>query len=223
MENRPEPRVTTDILVRVWGMDADGKPFFQNVRAHNISSKGALLSALEHKLNPGDIVGVQLRDYKARCRVVWVIDGGPLQKVQVGVQLLEGQGCPWKDELAKAAKPPAADGENKRRFARHQIKFPIELRDRRDSPMQTNATDISGRGCYVETLLPLPFGTGVKIAFWIESEKVSTEGVIRASDPGVGMGIEFSGLDYEAQERFQKLLESMDASGAPKADSQSAG
>ena len=61
--------------------------------------------------------------------------------------------------------------------------------------MQTNATDIGGRGCYVETLLPLPLGTKVKITFWMDSEKIQTSGVVRASDGGVGMGIEFTQLD----------------------------
>jgi hypothetical protein len=36
----------------------DGRPFLQNVRAHNISVKGALLIGLEHKVNAGDLIGV---------------------------------------------------------------------------------------------------------------------------------------------------------------------
>jgi hypothetical protein len=77
--------------------------------------------------------------------------------------------------------------------------------------MQTNATDIGGRGCYVETLLPLPMGTRVKITFWMDDEKIQTSGVVRASDGGVGMGIEFTQLDDHVQERLQKHLEKLDA------------
>lgn len=215
MENRPEPRLTADLTVRIWGMGADGA-FFQNVLAHNISSDGALLSGIEHKLTAGDVIGVQLADKKARCRVVWVIDAGPLQKIQVGIQLLEGQECPWKQNIAQNPAPapaaaPAESGRDKRRFSRHKIRFPLELRDERSSSsMQTSATDISGRGCYVETLMPLPFGTTVKITFWLDEQKVSTPGVVRASDPGVGMGIEFTGLDMHTQQRFQQVIESMD-------------
>jgi hypothetical protein len=217
MENRPEPRQTADLTVRIWGMGADGA-FFQNVLAHNISSDGALLSGVEHKLTAGDVIGVQLADKKARCRVVWVIDAGPLQKIQLGVQLLEGQDCPWKQNIASnpaptsTSPPPVApSGRDKRRFTRHRIHFPLELRDdRSSSSMQTSATDISGRGCYVETLMPLPFGTTVKVTFWMAEEKISTSGVVRASDPGVGMGIEFTGLEIETQQRFQKLIETLD-------------
>jgi hypothetical protein len=79
--------------------------------------------------------------------------------------------------------------------------------------MQTNATDISGRGCYVETMLPLARGTELEISFWIESSKVDTTGIVRASDGGVGMGIEFSGLDLESQERLQQCLKKLEKTG----------
>lgn len=92
--------------------------------------------------------------------------------------------------------------------------------------MQTSATDIGGRGCYVETLIPLQLGTKVNITFWMDSEKVTTSGVVRASDPGVGMGIEFTALDNTVQERLQQHLEKLDtgltgrdaAKGASNAD-----
>ncbi len=200
-------------MVRVWGMGADGRPFFQNARADNISSGGALLTGIEHPLTAGDTIGVQLNDKKARFRVIWSIDGGTLHKIQVGLELLEGQTCPWMDKLhdVPVAAPEPAD-HNKRKFTRHKIHFPVDILDDRGggAHMQTSATDISGRGCYVETLLPLPLGTKVEVTFWMDSEKVQTAGVIRASDPGVGMGIEFTGLGEEIQDRFQKLIENMD-------------
>jgi len=216
MDSRPEPRLATDLIVRIWGMSADGKPFFQNVEARNISSAGALLCGLDHKLTAGDVIGVQNGDHKARFRVVWSITTEPLHKGQIGIQLIEGQECPWKEKLAAAAaaaEQPKASGANKRKFARHKIKFPIDIMDQRggsSAHMRTSATDISGRGCYVETQLPLPFGTALEVTFWIESEKVVSQAVVRASDPGVGMGIEFTGLPEETQKRLQHLLEEQD-------------
>ena len=73
--------------------------------------------------------------------------------------------------------------------------------------MQTNVTDISGRGCYIETMLPLARGTELNISFWIESEKIDIQAVVRACDGGVGMGIEFTGMDLESQKRLQRYLE----------------
>ena len=42
-------------------------------------------------------------------------------------------------------------------------------------------------------------------------------GIVRASDPGVGMGIEFTDLENQVQERLQSLLEKMDTSFAAAA------
>jgi PilZ domain len=214
MDNRSEPRLEASAVVRIWGMSADGEAFFQNVRANNLSTQGASLSEVEYTLSVGDVIGLQIDDKKARCRVTWVIEGGPLHKRQVGVQLLEDQPCPWQDHLTPAApapKQPQASGHEKRRFLRHKIQFPVELRDEHGGPpLKTSATDIGGRGCYVETLMPLPYGSKIQITFWIENQKVSTPALIRTSDPGVGMGIEFTGLDPQGQQRLQEFLQKIE-------------
>jgi len=215
MDNRPEERVAIQIHVRVWGMDADGRPFFQNANASNMSSEGAQLNGIAHPLKSGDIIGVQHGEKKARFKVVWVVDGGHARKIEAGVQLLPNQRSPWQD-LAAWERRDYAEGKNKRRFTRHKILFPIEIsfEDSRRSHMNTSATDIGGRGCYVETLLPLSLGTKVNITFWMDSEKVNNSGIVRASDPGVGMGIEFTALDDTVQQRLQAHLEKLDDSFA---------
>ena len=137
-------------------MDSNGKPFIQHVRAKNISNQGALVSGVECELKPGDIIGVQVEQKKARCRIVWVVDAGGIYKNQVGLQLLEGQECPWKEALSgpAAASTPSAHPSNRRRRARHKISFNLELRDERTNvPMRVNATDISGNGCYIEMIM----------------------------------------------------------------------
>jgi hypothetical protein len=134
------------------------------------------------------------------------------RQIEAGVQILPGQKSPWEEEVTKAHKPAVSSSKNKRRYVRHKVWFPLEIgfEDSQRTHMQTNATDIGGRGCYVETLLPLPLGTKVKIAFWMDSEKIQTSGVVRASDGGVGMGIEFTQLDDHVQERLQQHLEKLD-------------
>jgi len=218
MDDRPEARLDAQIVVRVWGMDADGRPFFQNVNAGNISSEGALLSGIRHPLKTGDIIGVQHNEKKARFKVVWVKDAGLPRRIEAGVQILPNQRSPWL-EMATSGEHPVAAGKNKRRFQRHKVLFPIEIsfEDSRRSHLQTNATDIGGRGCYVETLIPLQLGTKVLITFWVDKEKVQTSGIVRTSDPGVGMGIEFMALDNVVQEWLQAHLDALDDSVAGKA------
>src|SRR5271165_4900165 len=173
-----------DLLVRVWGM-ANGHAFFQNVYARELRNDGALLWGIEHPLQAEDVIGVQYDGKKARFRVQNVYDRGAPQRIQANVQLVNGQECPWKDLVEGG---PAAfetiDGDdnapNKRWFPRLKVRFPLELRNERGGgpPMQTNSSDISGRGCYVETMVPLPLGTNLKIMFWLESEKITCSGLV---------------------------------------------
>jgi hypothetical protein len=94
---------------------------------------------------------------------------------------------------------------------RHRISFPLEFRDERvNTPMRVNATDISGNGCYVETAMPLPISTVLRLEFWIDQERISSSATVRTRDPGVGMGIEFTGLADESKKRFQAYLDKQD-------------
>jgi len=220
MDNPVENGVASQIMVRVWGIDADGRPFFQNVSASNLSGESALILGISHPLRAGDVIGIQFDFKKARFNVVSVTDSGVPRKVNAAVQLLPAQRSPWQELLPTQEKPQFIPTEgNKRRFVRHKVLFPIEIsfEDARRSHMQTSATDIGGRGCYVETLLPLQLGTKVIITFWMDEEKIRTTGMVKTSDPGVGMGIEFTALDNLVQERLQAHLDKLD-DGLPGRD-----
>jgi hypothetical protein len=208
---QPEPRVTVDLPVRVWGMTAEGRPFSQHARAQNISSEGALLSGVENELKVGDVIGVQCDDKKTRCTVIWVMNTGLIKKNQVGVKLLADQECPWKTYLPIQGATVSLLPSNRRRWPRHKISFPLELRDERiNTPMRINATDVSGNGCYVETILPLPIGTSLRVDFYLEDQHIKITAVIRTCDPGVGNGIEFTGMPLEGKQQFQAYLDSID-------------
>jgi hypothetical protein len=58
--------------------------------------------------------------------------------------------------------------------------------------------------------MPLRIGTTLKADFWVDQERVTTSATIRTHDPGVGMGIEFTGLTDEAKKRFQAFLDKID-------------
>ena len=230
MTGKIEPRLDVEFPIRVFGMGADGRPFLQNVQARNISNHGAKLTGLETQLKPGDLIGVQVGDKKARCKVIWVVDAGPVQKVSVGVKLVEGQPCPWEKEMqqtpvAEPATRVTPSEEDKRKFPRQRVPFPIEIRDQDGvgSHMNTKAADISARGCYVETMLPLPVGKLLTITFWLDSERISTPAVIRSCDGGVGMGIEFTGLDEPTKERLQRRVEAMAAESESSENTPGAG
>jgi hypothetical protein len=208
-------RETPELKVRVWGMGCNEQPFFQNAVAQNISSTGACLHGLETELKVGDVIGVQFESRKARCKVVWVTDAGTLPQKQIAVELVRDQVCPWIEKVPVeghgeewAAKGPS----NRRRFARHRISYPLELRaEKLPAPLRVNVTDISGGGCYVESVMPLPVGTPLQIDLWIGEERVSPNAVVRTRDPGVGMGIEFIGLPEDVRKRLQAHLDEVDS------------
>ncbi len=211
----PAPRATLDLKVRVWGMGSNNQPFFQSAVAQNVSATGACIYGIESELKVGDVIGVQYEARKARCKVVWVVDAGALKKTQVGVQLVADQECPWTAALPEAMRlaqqTPGQNPDNRRKFVRHKIAFPVEVRDERvNTPLRVNATDISGNGCYVETVMPLAIGTALRVDFWLGEEHLSPTAVVRTRDPGVGMGIEFTGLPEENKKRFQAHLDKLD-------------
>src|ERR1700730_195838 len=208
------PRATLDLKVRVWGMGANNQPFFQNAIAQNVSVTGACVYGIEPELKVGDVIGVQYETRKARCKVIWVVDAGALKKNQVGVQLDADQDCPWAAILPgdmKADERTHQRHDNRRKFVRHKISYPLELRDERvNTPLRVNATDVSGNGCYVETVMPLAVATALRVDLWIEEERLTASAVVRTRDPGVGMGIEFTGLPEESKKRFQAHLDKID-------------
>ena len=210
-EHQTEPRLSVDLPVRIWGMSADGRPFSQHARAQNISSEGALISGVDNELKVGDMVGVQCEERKTRCTVIWVLNTGPVKKNQVGVKLVAGQECPWKSYLPMEGATVTISGSNRRRWHRHKISLPLEIRDERvNAPIRINATDISGNGCYVENMLPFPLGTVLRLDFWLDSEHVNITAVVRTCDPGVGNGIEFTGMHSEMKDRMQAYLDAVD-------------
>jgi len=192
-------------------MSAEGRPFSQTARAHNISSEGALISGVESELKVGDVIGVQCDERKTRCTVIWVMNTGPVKKNQVGVKLVAEQECPWRNYLPLDGATVTITASNRRRWHRHKISLPLELRDERvNAPIRINATDVSGNGCYVESMLPLPLGTVLRVDFWLDSEHIKITAVIRTCDPGVGNGIEFTGMPAETKARMQSYLDAID-------------
>lgn len=213
MDKRPESRVSADIPVRMWGMDADGRPFFQNALAGNLSSRGAQLTRIRHTLKIGDIIGIQHGEIKARFTVIWVKNSVAPGRNEAGVEILAQQPSPWGEITKESRRTEVkATGAERRKFVRHKVLFPLDISfpGPQRAHMQCNSSDMSARGCYVDSLVPLSLGTPVTVTFWIDSDKIQTSGVVRTSDPGVGMGIEFTALEAHIQQRLQEYLEKID-------------
>jgi hypothetical protein len=208
LPQRPGHGPAAEISVRAFGIDTAGKAFSQNARARNLRGNGALLSGLECSLKTGDIIGVQLEQKKARFRVALVM---PEREFEIEMQ--PGQECPWKTLAGEqsATGVSASQDANRRRSSRHKVDMKLELRDEfTNAPSRVSATDISSYGCYIERIAPFPVGTKMKIELWLQQGKVNTSAVVRACDPGLGMGVEFMSLTVEQRQHLQDYLEKLD-------------
>jgi CheY-like chemotaxis protein len=67
-------------------------------------------------------------------------------------------------------------------------------------------TDLSLGGCYVETDSPFPERSLVDLCLRTEELEVHTEGMVRVSHPGHGMGVEFPSRTSEQREQVGNLI-----------------
>jgi hypothetical protein len=136
---------------------------------------------------------------------------GATRKIQVGVRVLAHQECPWKTYLPLDLARIGVTPTTRRRYPRHKISFPLGLREERaKTPMRISATDVSGSGCYIETILPLPVKTVLRADLYMPTEHINISAVVRTCDGGVGNGIEFTGLPAGGKQRLQDYLDGID-------------
>jgi hypothetical protein len=202
-EQRPEPRANLEIPVRIFGLDAAGAAFSEATAASDISLHGIRILGFAAELKAGNVIGVSYESGKARCRVIWVIHTPLSQTSSAGLRLLEDQACPWEQIL-----PVIARSQERRHMARVKTSLSVEARtDASGTPSWYETSDMSGRGCYLAATHPLRCGLTVHLSFWLDTLKITTEAVVRTSDPGVGMGLEFVNLPSSQKERIQTFLE----------------
>jgi PilZ domain len=201
-----EPHEPIVLPVRVFGIDANNRPFYQYATARDLTAQGAVLEGLENPLKTGEVVGVQYKEKKARARVVWTCNLR-IETVRVGIQFLDALECPWIETLEKVPCTEARPDQEKRRHVRYRICVGVEIQGTdSNSTIHAQSADLSLGGCYVGTLFPLPIGTGVNLEFWIGPERIAATGSVRTSDPGVGMGIEFTNLSANNNDRLKAFL-----------------
>jgi len=99
IDRRSEARLPADLAIVVWGIDTAGERFVEQARAQNISVSGALLTAFNVPLRPGDVIGVLYGGQRARFRVVWVRYDGLESPMQAAVHRIDPDLCPWLDVL----------------------------------------------------------------------------------------------------------------------------
>jgi hypothetical protein len=96
MDRRHRPRVATAFPVRIWGMDANSRPFMQIATVKNLSELGVFLDGVRSPLKPGCVVDVQYDGTHAEYLVVWVGAQGTRQQGELGLEALPAQPFLWE-------------------------------------------------------------------------------------------------------------------------------
>lgn len=84
-----EVRHILALPVRVWGMDAQGAMFEQYATTVNVTTSGAHLAGIEHRLQRGCVIGIEHCSSRARYRIAWVGSQENGKAGEIGVQLIE--------------------------------------------------------------------------------------------------------------------------------------
>jgi hypothetical protein len=95
MDRRQQQRVFVELPVKIWGMDANSRPYTQPASLRNISGRGATLQGVSAQLKPGDLIDLQYEGTKAQFRVVWLGKPGTEMHGSVGIENLSNDVQLW--------------------------------------------------------------------------------------------------------------------------------
>jgi diguanylate cyclase (GGDEF)-like protein/putative nucleotidyltransferase with HDIG domain len=100
--------------------------------------------------------------------------------------------------------------KNRRGHPRMVCRLTVTLQPADSSiPVLGNLSNVSLTGCYIETSALLPSGSKVTVYFSVDDNTLQSEGIVRRSIPGAGVGIEF--LESEDRARVHRILEHVES------------
>jgi hypothetical protein len=224
-----EPRVDISLDVKVWGMDLYGKPFVQHARTVNATSVGARLIGIDC-VREGEVISLQHENQKARCKVVWVGRDAAKSR-QIGIQVVEPDkklfgaklkspaiqttqsasrftGFAGAAQAAQQVRRPMAEPTGTRRAQqRFNCTGGIEMRRNESAPpVFGNLSDLSLTGCYVETVSTLPVGSEILFMLRIRESIVRGRAQVKTSHHAVGLGLVFTQLSKDDQNKLEYIL-----------------
>ncbi len=212
---RNEVRLAAVLPVRIYGIDAAGKPFNSVAHTLNVSKSGALLANVDTVLNVGDIIGVQKGLYKSKFRVTWVGRKASSSQGQLGITCVEGAKNIWgmterpqarsNEEMGAQRRMLAGGGfpRERRNAPRHTCDIGVQIRqESAEVSLWSRCTDISEGGCYIDSRAPLPPGTQFQLTMFLGPDPLVVPVVVRTSFAGIGMGVQFA---FESQDQQVQL------------------
>jgi len=213
MGQRREARKDVAVSVRIFGTDASGRPFSENVSTIEVSREGARLGGVRAELKAGETIGLTYKNNKGRFHVRWVGLPGTASAGQVGLQMVPSERSLWDfplpapgiDEFGRHAK-----GSERRKHPRLKCMNSAELfPEGEEAKIWGKAVDLSLGGCFIEMPIPLREGTKLKMGLWVKEEKLKLSAKVVSSRPGFGVGVQFTEISPEDTAKLQTFLRSI--------------
>ena len=238
-----EPRLESDLAVKVSGRDLNGYQFKQSARVLNISRRGGLLSGIRCLRGAGDVIQIEYRGRKADFRVVWAdmlagcagiccLDDSYIWRMtlpdlkQSAIPVLPPESRPFattpsgeqsvaslNERLAPPSGKPSAGARVQsmpriqRRFPRYRCYGGVAAQAQGLPTKVWGQLSVIGQGgCYIETMSPFKPKTPLELLIGSHGIQARLQGEVRYSQPGVGMGIMFTGMSEARQRDLAELV-----------------
>jgi hypothetical protein len=106
--------------------------------------------------------------------------------------------------------------DERRQHKRHAFSATAEVVDMSSGArLSTRAADLNQGGCYLDMMNPLPIGSNVRIFISSHGVELSCTGVVRDSQPGMGMGVAFTDLDDAQKAIIEGWIEKLRSPALP--------
>jgi hypothetical protein len=208
---RREPRVDKAVPVRIFGTDTNGQIFSEKLTTLNVSRHGAELGGVQAQLKMGEIIGLTYGTNKVHFRIMWVGSPGGPKEGRIGLLNLSPDKPLWDFALPGPGTDGtvARDAHDRRAHPRFKTVNSVEIHpEGAQAPIRVRTADLSMGGCFLEMPNPLPQGTQIKIALWVNDAKLWATGKVVTSTPGFGIGVQFIEISEQDKGQLQRFLES---------------
>lgn len=190
----------------------------------DLTETSARVGGLAALLEPGEIIEVQRGGVKAKFQVFWMGAPSSAMAGQAGIRSLDPGKSIWgvvlpedtpdltidagrlRNSLAPVRSSGQFPGEN-RWHPRYQCSGSASVKQQGvEYPVHAEVKDISQGGIYLEMSTPLLVGTQITLTVNTQGVSFETPGTVRTSYPLVGMGIAFTNLSPQNQEKVRQMI-----------------
>jgi hypothetical protein len=212
-----DPRLKLKFPVRVCGMSKTGRSFIENVITENVSRSGVSLTGLACEVKKNEIVTLWNQERKGRFRVIWGRQHGTRPVYEIGLRSVDLVQNIWAIDFSGVIMDEC--GPVERRVAqRYVCSGGVSIYNPSTKQLTRGiVSDLSTGGCYIEILVPLSVREKVVLAFKINNTEVHAVAEVRASHPGMGMGLKFREMPETDRSSLHALVSGLGYSGSGRA------